>query len=293
MHESDDPRGPPLVLSRLPGDDDYYQLGFREILGFNGTLLDNSNRKLAKLHNQITSSETGYRKKRRYLELTGILTQWFDTAVLDQISLILERCDDRRESSLEEEIKKYLAFIDCFLRLEGNAIRWETFNEINEYFNMKIAKKSLFKYRVEAQKLFIDKYGRKHVLTKLAKSSVLIMKRIACEFITKDCDLSLEEKTIIREGSLQIIDMFKIKQFIPRDLEIYAFSAYYLVKKGIAGDNGKYNFPVDDSSFRRSISNAVYNIKTKVIGNDPIEAVLDTSDEDKKNVHFPISSIAG
>ncbi|MHA2334496.1 MAG: hypothetical protein ACXAEU_20885, partial [Candidatus Hodarchaeales archaeon] len=253
---------------------DYFKPGFREILVFKGTLRMDRHNKLARLHNQITASETGYNHKRRYLEQVGILSQWFDTAMLDKISILLEKNGDRRKSSLEEEIKKFLAYIDCFLRLEGNIIRWKTIVDINEYFNLEINKKSLFKYRVEAQKHLFDHYGRKMVLTKLRKSSILIMKRIANEFITTDAELDVQAKNSVRDSCFKVIDQFKIKRFIPRDHEIYAFAVYYMVKKGMNVDLGKYNFPVNDPKFRRSISNAIYNIRTKIFGNDPVSTVL-------------------
>ncbi|MHA2295914.1 MAG: hypothetical protein ACXAEU_26590 [Candidatus Hodarchaeales archaeon] len=291
MLESEDTREPSLALTKRPGDDDYYQPDFREILGFNGTLRADRHNKLAKLHNQITTSETRYNYKRRYLEQVGILSQWFDTAILDQVSLILEKISDRCESNLEEEIKKFLAFIDCFLRLEGNTIRWKTFIEINNYFSLKITKKNLFKYRIEAQKMLFERFGRREVIQKLRNSSVLITKRIANDFITTDNHLSLQEKIIVRKSCFHIISKFKMKQFIPRDHEIYAFAAYYIAKKGIIDDIGKYNFPIDNPKFRRSISNAIYNIKIKVMGDDPVEVVLNKDNETNNNTHISLTTI--
>ncbi|MHA2319942.1 MAG: hypothetical protein ACXAC6_19570, partial [Candidatus Hodarchaeales archaeon] len=138
-------------MSKLSGEDDFFQYQNREILSFTGSMLDKTpqTHRIAKLHRKITLQETNYQKKRRFIEKIGILSQWFEISLLDRVSLLLEENMDRKENSEEEEIKKILAYLDVILRLDGNTIRWKTMYEMNEYFGFKITRKGLFKYRTE------------------------------------------------------------------------------------------------------------------------------------------------
>ncbi|MHA1168029.1 MAG: hypothetical protein ACTSRU_09420 [Candidatus Hodarchaeales archaeon] len=257
------------------GRDDYYTPEYRDILVFNGTLLDNY--RLAKLHNRITANETGYSKKRRFIELAGILNQWFDTNLLDKASILLVRSGDRLSRSHAEEITKYLAFIDTLLRLEGNTVRWKTILEISDYFNISLTRKKMFKYRLEAQRILAKYQGRLQVLKKLRKSPEIIMKKIAWEFIAADGNMSAEEKKRVRKKCFKLIESFKASGFIPRDFEIYGFAVYYLTRKECLKKPGNYsyNFPVSTPAFNRSISNAIYNIKKKVIEPSKISILTD------------------
>lgn len=254
------------LLEKLQGEDDFYQHETREILAFSGSLMEKTpqNRHLARLHNRVTAQETNYQQKRRFIDIGGYLSQWFDTRLLDRAFTLLE--NTRKSASEEEEIKKSLAYIDVLLRLEGNTIRWKTLTEISDYFLLEITRKSLFKYRIEAQKSLFDQYGKKIVLEKLRGSGAPLMKRLVVDFISSDPDLDWGEKQLLKAGCYQVIAAMEQLRFIPRDYEIYAYATYILVKKGITNHPGKYMFPVDDTNFRRAIANAIYKLKTAVLG---------------------------
>ncbi|MFW9995860.1 MAG: hypothetical protein ACFFD4_27725 [Candidatus Odinarchaeota archaeon] len=254
-------------IKKLPGEDDFYQSETREILAFSGSLIDETfqTKNIARLHNRITAQETGYQQKRRFIELGGYLSQWFDKGLLDRVFVLLKRTGDRKETAEEEEIKKILAYIDVILRLEGNTIRWKTLTEISDYFLFEITRKSLFKYRIEAQHVLFEQYGKKAVLEKLRGSGVPLMKRLVVDFISSDSDLNWGEKRLVQAGCLQVVTAMEKLRFIPRDYEIYAYATYILVKKGITSHSGKYTFPVDDTNFRRAIANAIYKLKTAVL----------------------------
>ncbi|MHA2295443.1 MAG: hypothetical protein ACXADA_05465 [Candidatus Hodarchaeales archaeon] len=253
----------------LPGEDDHFQPRRREILTFTGSLVDKTRktRHIADLHNKITAQETGYQQKRRYLELGGILSQWFETSLLDSVFDVLIKTGDRKESSDEEEIKKILAYYDVFLRFnQGSTIRWKTLEDMSDYFGFKITKKGLYKYRYEIQKILSDQHGKKAFLEKMFASPVLLMKRLVVDFISQDKDLNDNQKIVVKACCYQIITTMKKLRFIPRDYEIYAYAVYMLIKKELTGYSScKYDFPVDDRKFRRAISNAIYKIKTNVI----------------------------
>jgi hypothetical protein len=258
------------VMSKLSGEDDFFQYQNREILSFTGSMLDKTpqTHRIAKLHRKITLQETNYQKKRRFIEKIGILSQWFDIKLLDRVSLFLEENMDRKEHSEEEEVKKMLAYLDVTLRLDGNTIRWKTLNELNEYFGFRITRKSLFKYRTEAHRALFYKYGKREVLEQLRKGPILLMKRLIVEYLISDPDLGKgdnEQKSSIKSGCFQIITGIKNLRYVPRDYEIYSYAVYTIVKKGLTKKAGKYIFPVDNQKMRRAISNATYNIKMKVI----------------------------
>ena len=254
--------------SKLPDEDDFYRHQPREMLAFTGSLLDETPKtnRIAKLHKKITAQETKYSQKRRFIEYTGILSQWFETSILDQVFSLLQKEGDRKEKSTEEEIKKVLGYIDVLLRLEGNTIRWKLLIEISEYFEFKITRIELFKYRTEAQKSLFNRYDKKEVLGKLRKAPEFLMRRLIGEFLINDPDLDNELKIGVKTGCFQVITAMKNLRYIPKDYEIYAYATYMMVKKGLTGTSGKYFFPVDSSKMRRAISNATYNIKTKVVG---------------------------
>ncbi|MFW9995637.1 MAG: hypothetical protein ACFFD4_26600 [Candidatus Odinarchaeota archaeon] len=259
-----------LPLSRrLPGEDDYYQTKPRRLLSFTGSLVESAPKqqmkRIASLHNKITAQETGYQNKRRFIELGGILSQWFETGLLDQVFLLLGKITDRKESSEEEEIKKILAYLDVILRFQGNTIRWKTLTEISSYFSFELTRKSLFKYRYEVQKALSDQYGKKVFFEKILESPTLLMKRLVVEFISHDSELNREQKREVHASCYQLITAMKDLKFIPRDYEIYSYAAYSLIKKELTGVSGRYTFPVDNPKFRRAISNAIYKIKTQVI----------------------------
>ena len=130
--------------SRLVGEDDFYRHQPRELLAFTGSTMEQTpkNYRIAKLHKKITAQETKYQKKRRFIEETGILYQWFETALLDRAFSLLNKQKDRKATTPEEEIKKILGYLDVLLRLEGNSIRWKVLTEINEYFEFEITRKS-------------------------------------------------------------------------------------------------------------------------------------------------------
>jgi hypothetical protein len=130
------------TMSKLSGEDDFFQYQNREILSFTGSMLDKTpqTHRIANLHKKITLQETNYQKKRRFIEKIGILSQWFEISLLDRVSLLLEENMDRKENSEEEEVKKILAYLDVMLRLDGNTIRWKTMYEMNEYFGFKITR---------------------------------------------------------------------------------------------------------------------------------------------------------
>ncbi|MHA2296842.1 MAG: hypothetical protein ACXAEU_00155 [Candidatus Hodarchaeales archaeon] len=253
--------------NKLPGEDDFYKPERRELLAFSGSLIDKTpqGRQIAKLHNKITVQETGYQKKRRFIELGGYLSQWFETGLLDRVFLLLSKTDDRKEPTEEEEIKKILAYIDVHLRLEGNTIRWKTLTEISDYFFYEITRKSLFKYRLEAQKVLFEQHGRKIILDRLRSNTIPLMKRLVVDFISKDDDFDWGEKQIVKAGCYQVIAAIDQLRYIPRDYEIYAYATYIIIKKGVTSHKGKYTFPVDDTRFRRAIANAIYKLKTKVL----------------------------
>jgi hypothetical protein len=254
-------------LNRLSGDDDFYQDQSREMLSFTGSLMDETpkNYRIAKLHKKITAQETNYHQKRRFIEQTGILSQWFETRLLDRVFSLLEKDGDRKASSPEEEMKKILAYIDVLLRLEGNSIRWKILEEVNEYFNFDINRNSLFKYRTQAQRSLYTQHNKKTVFEKLRKGPTLFMKRLISEYLANDVDLTNEQKVDVKNGCFQVISAMKNIRYVPRDHEIYAYGTYMLVKKGLTGKNGKYSFPVDNEKVRKAIANATYNIKMKVI----------------------------
>jgi hypothetical protein len=252
---------------KLSGEDDFYQPEKRELLAFSGSLIDEipKAKNIARLHNKITAQETGYQQKRRFIELSGYLSQWFDTGFLDRVFLLLTKTDDRKEPSEEEEIKKIIAYIDVLLRLEGNTIRWKTLTEVSDYFFIEITRKNLFKYRLEAQKVLFEEYGKKVILDKLRSNTIPMMKRMVVDFISNDEDLDWGEKKIVKAGCYQVIAAMIQLRFIPRDYEIYAYATYILIKKGVTSHKGRYTFPVDDTLFRRAIANAIYKLKTKVL----------------------------
>ncbi|MFW9995548.1 MAG: hypothetical protein ACFFD4_26155 [Candidatus Odinarchaeota archaeon] len=254
------------LTGKLSGDDDFYRSNRREFLSFTGSLIKATPemRSIARLHNKITSEETTYPRKRRFIELGGYLSQWFEIELLDRVFSLLEKTEDRKESSEEEEIKKILAYIDVILRLDGNTIRWKTLTEISDYFLLEITRKSLYKYRYEAQKAFADHYGKETVLKKLLGSPVMLMKRLVVEFISHDKELDEEQKRDLRSSCYQLITTMNNRKFIPRDYEIYSFAIYSLIKQAVTGTVTKHNFPVDDPKFRRAVSNAIYKIKTRI-----------------------------
>lgn len=258
------------IMSKLSGEDDFFQYQNREILSFTGSMLDETpqTQRIAKLHKKITLQETNYQKKRRFIEKIGILSQWFDINLLDRVSLLLEENMDRKENSEEEEVKKILAYVDVMLRLDGNTIRWKTMYEMNEYFGFRITRKSLFKYRTEAQRALFCKYGKEKVLEKLRKGPNLLMKRLVVEYLINDPDLkegTNEQRSSIKTGCFHIITGITNLRYVPRDYEIYSYAIYTIVKKGLTEKAGSYIFPVDDQTMRRAISNAAYNIRIKVI----------------------------
>lgn len=269
-------------MEKLSGEDDFYQPETREILAFSGTLMDKNpqNRRIARLHGRITAQETGYHQKRRFIELGGYLSQWFDKALLDKVFLLLSSTGDRKEPSDEEEIKKILAYIDVLLRLEGNTIRWKTLTEMSDYFLIDITRKGLFRYRIEAQQILFEKHGKREVLERLRRGTAELLKQLVVDFITSDPDLDWGEKQFVKAGCYQVIAAMEQLRFIPRDYEIYAYATYILVKKGITSHAGKYTFPVDDTNFRRAIANAIYKLKTAVLGKywtskiDEIDGIL-------------------
>ena len=256
-----------LEKTRLIGEDDFYRHQPRELLAFTGSTMEQTpkNHRIAKLHKKITAQETGYHQKRRFIEETGILSQWFETPLLDRAFSLLNKENDRKANTPEEEIKKILAYLDILLRLEGNSIRWKVLTEINEYFEFEITRTSLFKYRTEAQRSLFDQYGKKKVIEMLRKGPKLFMKRLISEYLGNDPDLTNEQKIQVRTGCFQVITGMNNIGYIPRDYEIYSYATYILVKKGITGNVGTYYFPVDNPKVRRAISNATYNIKMKVI----------------------------
>ncbi|MFW9996107.1 MAG: hypothetical protein ACFFD4_28965, partial [Candidatus Odinarchaeota archaeon] len=247
--------------------DDFYQPETREMLAFTGSLIDKTpqTRSIARIHNRITAQETDYPQKRRFIELGGYLSQWFDPELLDRVFILLSKIRDRKEPSEEEEIKKILAYIDVLLRLEGNTIRWKILIEISDYFLIAITRKSLFKYRIEAQQVLFEQHGQKTILEKIRGETVPLMKRLVIDFVTSDKNLSWGEKHLVQAGCFQIVAAMEQLRFIPRDYEIYAYATYVLAKKGVTGRSGKYAFPVDDTQFRRAIANAIYKLKTKVL----------------------------
>jgi len=258
------------IKSKLSGEDDFYQYQNREILSFTGSMLDETpqTHRIAKLHKTITLQETNYQKKRRFIEKIGILSQWFEINLLDRVSLLLEENLDRKENSEEEEVKKILAYVDVMLRLDGNTVRWKTMYEMNKYFGFKITRKSLFKYRTEAQRALFYKYGKERVLEKLREGPNLLMKRLIVEYLIDDPDLNNgnnEQRSSIKAGCFHIITGIINLRYVPRDYEIYSYAIYSIVKKGLTEKPGKYIFPVDDQVMRRAISNAAYNIRMKVI----------------------------
>lgn len=258
------------VMSKLSGEDDFFQYQNREILSFTGSMLDKTpqTHRIAKLHKTIMLQETNYQKKRRFMEKIGILSQWFEISLLDRVSLLLEENMDRKENSEEEEVKKILAYLDVMLRLDGNTIRWKTMYEMNEYFGFKITRKGLFKYRTEAHRALFYKYGKEKVLEKLRKGPTLLMKRLIVEYLINDPDLNNgdnEQRSSIKAGCFHIITGITNLRYVPRDYEIYSYAIYSIVKKGLIGKAGKYIFPIDNQTMRRAISNATYNIKIKVI----------------------------
>lgn len=258
------------IASRLSGEDDFFQHQNRELLSFTGSILDETpeNYRIAKLHKKILLQETNYHQKRRFMEKVGILSQWFEVDLLDRVALLLEENMDRKENSEEEEIKKILAYLDVMLRLDGNIIRWKTMVEMNEYFGFKITRRSLFKYRTEAHRALFNKFGKKRVLEKLKTGPSLLMKRLVVEYLTSDPDFhnkNNEEKSSITRGCFHIINGMNNLRYVPRDYEIYSYAVYTIVKKGLTGKAGTYVFPVKNQKTKRAISNAVYNIKIKVI----------------------------
>ncbi|MFW9990785.1 MAG: hypothetical protein ACFFD4_01875 [Candidatus Odinarchaeota archaeon] len=255
------------LQEKLPGEDDYYQLERRELLAFSGSLIDETRKtgRMARLHKQITAQETGYQQKRRFLELEGVLVQWFNTSLLDRVFFMLEKGENRQEPSVEEEITKIIAYLDVLLRLEGNTVRWKTLTEMSDYFGFRITRKGLFRYRVEAQRVLFEQYGRRKVLEKLRTAPELLMKRLISEYIANDTEMVGKQKNLVKVGCLQVITAIKDLRYVPRDYEIYAYAVYVLVKKGLTGKAGEYTFPVDDPKFRRAVANATYNVKKRVL----------------------------
>lgn len=254
---------------KFPGEDDYYQPERREMLAFTGSLIEETREtsRMAKLHRQITAHETDYRQKKRFLELEGMLVQWFSIALLDQVFFLLEKAGERQEPNLKEEITKLIAYMDVLLRLDGNTVRWKTLLEISDYFGFVVTRKSMFKYRIRAQKALFDQHGKRVILEKLRKSPELLMKRLIGEYIAKDMEMDGDQKNLVKVGCLQVITTIKNLRYTPRDYEIYAYAIYSLIKRGLTGKTGNYTFDIDNSQFRRAIANATYNLRTKVLGN--------------------------
>ncbi len=101
------------IAGRLSGEDDFFQHQNREMLSFTGSILDNTPQtyRIAKLHNRITVQETKFHKKRYFIEQAGMLSQWFDINLLDRAVSLLDKIGSRKDSSIEEEIKKTLTMI--------------------------------------------------------------------------------------------------------------------------------------------------------------------------------------
>ncbi|MHA2299199.1 MAG: hypothetical protein ACXAEU_15330 [Candidatus Hodarchaeales archaeon] len=254
-------------FKKIPGEDDFYQPQTRKMLAFTGSLMTETRetRRMARLHKKITARETNYQQKRHFIELSGMLSQWFNTNLLDRVFHFLQDSDYRKEPSTEEEIIKIVANLDVLLRLEGNTIRWKTLIEISDYFLLEITRKSLFKYRTRAHRALFELHGRKLVLEKLRRAPDLLLKRLISEFIANDMEMDDEEKNLVKVGCLQVIMAINNLRYTPRDYEIYAYAIFSLMKKNLTGRAGKYSFPVDDPKFRRTIANATYNIKKRVI----------------------------